>query len=404
MSTTGNRRLRAARGWRAFGALLAKPPREPRGLHRAGGEDVQGDRLARLPDGRGALPRARRPRLRPLLPPAGRRPPAARDHLARATAPGACAASTLPTVVIHGTADPLVRPAAGRATARAIPGARLRADRGHGPRPAAGSCTTRFVEEIDATHAGPRVATALLSSSTSRPRAGVRAHAACRGSPTPSATVAMRLDAIARWLQDVAYADLLDAGFEQRGDLDRAPGPDAGRVVPAVRRGGDAAHLLQRDRALLGRAADVDPRRDGGGRRGRALGLDRRRAGARRGSRSGSSSSTARAPPGRGAPVRLRHPEPPPDGERTAVDLPRRRRRRRRPRQQLPLLGAARGGASPAPTRRHRRSRSSTASRRRRGRRSSSPPRGGYGSRAPRARSARRSRSSTVTGAAARAA
>ena len=27
----------------------------------------------------------------------------------------------------------------------------------------------------------------------------------------------VRLDAIARWLQDVAYADLLDAGFEERG-------------------------------------------------------------------------------------------------------------------------------------------------------------------------------------------
>ena len=32
----------------------------------------------------------------------------------------------VPTLVLHGTADPLVRPAAGRATARAIPGARLR--------------------------------------------------------------------------------------------------------------------------------------------------------------------------------------------------------------------------------------------------------------------------------------
>ena len=31
-----------------------------------------------------------------------------------------------PTVVIHGTRDPLVRPAAGRSVARAIPGARLR--------------------------------------------------------------------------------------------------------------------------------------------------------------------------------------------------------------------------------------------------------------------------------------
>ena len=27
----------------------------------------------------------------------------------------------------------------------------------------------------------------------------------------------IRLDAIARWLQDVAYADLIDAGFEQEG-------------------------------------------------------------------------------------------------------------------------------------------------------------------------------------------
>jgi len=33
---------------------------------------------------------------------------------------------TVPTLVIHGTRDPLVRPAAGRATARAIPGAKLK--------------------------------------------------------------------------------------------------------------------------------------------------------------------------------------------------------------------------------------------------------------------------------------
>ncbi len=32
-----------------------------------------------------------------------------------------------------------------------------------------------------------------------------------------SATGRVRLDAIARWLQDVAYADVIDAGFEQRG-------------------------------------------------------------------------------------------------------------------------------------------------------------------------------------------
>lgn len=37
-----------------------------------------------------------------------------------------------PTVVVHGTADPLVRPAAGRASARAIPGARLELIEGMG--------------------------------------------------------------------------------------------------------------------------------------------------------------------------------------------------------------------------------------------------------------------------------
>jgi pimeloyl-ACP methyl ester carboxylesterase len=31
----------------------------------------------------------------------------------------------VPTLVVHGEADPLVRPAAGRATAAAVPGARL---------------------------------------------------------------------------------------------------------------------------------------------------------------------------------------------------------------------------------------------------------------------------------------
>ena len=37
----------------------------------------------------------------------------------------ALASLTTPTLVIHGTADPLIPPGAGRATARAIPGAEL---------------------------------------------------------------------------------------------------------------------------------------------------------------------------------------------------------------------------------------------------------------------------------------
>jgi pimeloyl-ACP methyl ester carboxylesterase len=51
--------------------------------------------------------------------------------------------------VIHGDSDPLVRPAAGRATARAIPGARLKLFEGMGhdlPRELFGA----IVDEIDA--------------------------------------------------------------------------------------------------------------------------------------------------------------------------------------------------------------------------------------------------------------
>jgi pimeloyl-ACP methyl ester carboxylesterase len=58
----------------------------------------------------------------------------------------------LPTTVVHGDSDPLIRPAAGRATARAIPGARLRMIEGMGhdlPR----AVWPTFVEEIAATAA-----------------------------------------------------------------------------------------------------------------------------------------------------------------------------------------------------------------------------------------------------------
>ena len=58
----------------------------------------------------------------------------------------------LPTTVIHGAKDPLINPSGGRATARAIPGARLRIFDGMGhdlPRPLWGN----FAEEIAATAA-----------------------------------------------------------------------------------------------------------------------------------------------------------------------------------------------------------------------------------------------------------
>jgi pimeloyl-ACP methyl ester carboxylesterase len=56
----------------------------------------------------------------------------------------------VPTTVLHGSADPLARPAGGRATAKAIPGARLRIFEGMGhdlPR----DLWPAFVEEFAAT-------------------------------------------------------------------------------------------------------------------------------------------------------------------------------------------------------------------------------------------------------------
>jgi pimeloyl-ACP methyl ester carboxylesterase len=54
----------------------------------------------------------------------------------------------LPALVIHGTADPLVRPIGGRETARAIPGARLRMIEGMG-HDLPPELHDRFVDEID---------------------------------------------------------------------------------------------------------------------------------------------------------------------------------------------------------------------------------------------------------------
>jgi len=73
----------------------------------------------------------------------GRHPSASARHIAAVLASGGrlrkLRAVTVPTLVINGTVDPLVPVAAGRATARAIPGARLHLveGMGHGMPPAA---------------------------------------------------------------------------------------------------------------------------------------------------------------------------------------------------------------------------------------------------------------------------
>ncbi len=82
MSTTGSRRV-GHPSYKTFGLLLGQSTARARGGDRARRQDLQADRLPRLPLRRGAGPRDRRPLLRPR-PQLGRhRPPAARDHRLR---------------------------------------------------------------------------------------------------------------------------------------------------------------------------------------------------------------------------------------------------------------------------------------------------------------------------------
>ena len=79
--------------------------------------------------------------------PAGTGAPARGDHRLAAIARPMLAPIHVPTLVIHGDSDRLVRPSGGRATARAIPGARLLTIEGMGhdlPR----AVWPRFVDAI----------------------------------------------------------------------------------------------------------------------------------------------------------------------------------------------------------------------------------------------------------------
>jgi pimeloyl-ACP methyl ester carboxylesterase len=130
MSTTGSRRV-GTPTLKAFGALLAKAPR---------GRDAYIERIVRTFKviGSPAYPMDE-PRFREL---AGRlydrshNPKGVLRQMHAISASGDRTAALrklrLPATVIHGTRDPLVRPSGGRATARAIPGARLRIVEGMG--------------------------------------------------------------------------------------------------------------------------------------------------------------------------------------------------------------------------------------------------------------------------------
>jgi pimeloyl-ACP methyl ester carboxylesterase len=154
-STTGSRRLGLPR-LRAFGSLLAKPPR---------GREAYVEQAVKTFSviGSPAYPMDE-PRFRALVAAAYDRsfyPQGVARQLHAITASGdrtrGLRSLRRPAVVIHGDSDPLVRPAAGKATARAIPGARLRLIEGMGhDLPAA--LWPRLVEEIDSNARRARVA------------------------------------------------------------------------------------------------------------------------------------------------------------------------------------------------------------------------------------------------------
>ena len=105
--------------------LLKRAPEDRDGFIAHIVKSFELDPLARLRARRGAPARDARPlELRPRVQPGGHRAPARGDHrLGRSLA--VLKRITAPTLVIHGKADKLVSPSGGRATAKAIPGAKL---------------------------------------------------------------------------------------------------------------------------------------------------------------------------------------------------------------------------------------------------------------------------------------
>jgi pimeloyl-ACP methyl ester carboxylesterase len=123
MSSTGNRRL-GRPAFRAFGTFLAKPPRDRDGYVE---QAVKTFKVIGSP----GYPMDEE-RFRALVGASYDRsfyPPGVSRQLHAITTSGNRTKHLrnlrMPTLVIHGDRDPLVRPAAGRATANAIPGARL---------------------------------------------------------------------------------------------------------------------------------------------------------------------------------------------------------------------------------------------------------------------------------------
>jgi len=130
MSTTGNRRLGVPK-LRAFGTLFARPPRTREAYAE---QAVKTFKVIGSPgypmDGERFREMALAAYDRCFYPPGVSRQLHAISRSGDRTKQ--LRALQVPTAVIHGSKDPLIRPAAGRATARAIPGASLRIIEGMG--------------------------------------------------------------------------------------------------------------------------------------------------------------------------------------------------------------------------------------------------------------------------------
>ncbi len=145
--------------YRTFGILLRQAAAGARRRGRARRQDLQDDRLARLPI-RGGAGAARSPAAPTTAATAAA---GVLRQLHAITASGdrtqALRGLDVPALVIHGKNDVLVNPSGGRATARAIPGARLKMVDGMGhdlPR----QLWPEFAEEIAANAARARSAVA----------------------------------------------------------------------------------------------------------------------------------------------------------------------------------------------------------------------------------------------------
>ena len=136
MSTTGDRAVGQPHP-EALPALMTRPPADREGFAEFVVRGLEGDRVA----GVRRRTRRRSARGRRASYDRGIHPDGTARQLVAILASGdrteALRRLDVPTVVIHGTDDPLIDVSGGKATAAAIPGAEAGADRGDGPRPAA---------------------------------------------------------------------------------------------------------------------------------------------------------------------------------------------------------------------------------------------------------------------------